>query len=116
MSEFKTYKEKAVERKIDTLISGEDNAELNMLMKMAYLGKYDDKILENLKKKREDDLEILLKEFELTDIKETIDCKTELIIKSSPMLEDGKDRIQGSDNQGQQDNSYKHSDHICYTA
>lgn len=116
MAEFKSLKEKIIERKIDTIISGEENTELNLLMKMAYLGNYDERMIENLKKKREEDLALLLKEFQITDIKETVDCKTELIIKSSDMLEDGKDRIQGSDNKGQQDNSYKYTDHICYTA
>lgn len=116
MAEFKSLKEKFIERKIDTIITGEENAELNMLMKMAYLGNHDETIIEKLKKKREEDLELLLKEFKITDIKETIDCKAELIIKSSDMIEDGKDRIQGSSSEGQQDNSYKYTDHICYTA
>jgi hypothetical protein len=114
MSEFKTIREKAIERKIDNIISGEENAELNMLMKMAYLGNYDERMLESLKKKREEDLALLLKEFQITDIQETTNCKTELIIKSNDNV-DGEDRIQGSDNQGQQDIAFKHSDHICYS-
>lgn len=116
MAQIKSYKEKLIERKIDSIISGEENAELNMLLKMAYLGNYDDNIIENIKKKKEQDLELLLKEFQLTNLEETVNCKAELIIKSSDMIENGKDRIQGSDNQGQQDNSSKYSDHICYTA
>lgn len=116
MYQIKSYKEMQIEKKIDNIISGEENAELNMLLKMAYLGNYDDSIIENIKKKKEQDLELLLKEFQLTNVEETVNCKTELIIKSSDMIEDGKDRIQGSDNQGQQDNSFKHSDHICYSA
>jgi hypothetical protein len=114
MSEIKSIKEKLIEKKIDNLISGEENAELNMLMKMAYLGNYDDTIIENIKKKRQEDLALLLKEFELTDIQETLNCKTELIIKSNDNV-DGENRIQGSDNQGQQDNTFKHTDHICYS-
>lgn len=86
--EIKSFKEKAIEEKIDSIISGEENKELNLLIKMAYLGKQDEQLIEQMRKKRQEDLELLLKEFQLTDITETINCKTELIIKSQDNIDE----------------------------